>query len=187
MEEEWKPVVGYLGVYEVSNHGRIKSVDRAIMVEDFNRTYERSDKGKELSLNKHTQGYLTCSLTRNSITKTKYVHRLVAEAFLPNFNNHPMVNHIDGNKTNNCVENLEWCTSKENVIHSYETGLSLNRKRVACLEDGLIFTSAKEAGRRYGIPRRTLATYALKRNKAKGKTFFYIDDYCSYGERRVEE
>lgn len=110
MEEIWKDIDGYDGLYKVSNLGRIMSFHRG--------------KTKLLSLtNKNEKGYLKLTLCKNGKQKTYKVHRLVANAFLPNENEYNELNHKDGNKLNNCVSNLEWITHKENIMHSYRTGL----------------------------------------------------------------
>lgn len=106
--EEWRPVVGYEGLYEVSNTGRVRSVDRY-----DNRNCFR--KGKVLSPGKNTKGYLSVVLNCNGKRKTITVHRLVAEAFLLNPDNLPEVNHRDEDKTNNRVDNLEFCDHKYNL------------------------------------------------------------------------
>jgi len=117
--ENWKDVVGYEGVYQVSDQGRIKRVG----------TY-RNQTGKEwesnfiLSPGTKENGYKYVQLCKENRVKPKHVHRLVAEAFIDNPNNSPIVNHIDGNKANNNVSNLEWATYTENNVHSIE---KLNR------------------------------------------------------------
>lgn len=118
--EIWKDVVGWEGLYIVSNLGNIRSLDRMVA----NGRMGRLHKGKQRKplLN---NGYLSINLidkktgkmTRNS------VHRFVAEAFIPNPDNKITVNHIDGNKLNNVVSNLEWATYKENNMHAVQTGL----------------------------------------------------------------
>lgn len=108
MKEEWKPIKGYEGLYEVSNMGRVKSL--------------RYGKERIMSTPDDSSGYKRVKLTKQ-ITKGKQVHRLVAEAFIPNPMNLPVVNHLDGDKHNNCVSNLEWCTKKENTNHAIKTGL----------------------------------------------------------------
>lgn len=105
--EEWRPVVGYEGLYEVSNYGRVMSM--------VGRT------AKERRLVKDNNGYLNVVLSKNGTCKGKKVHRLVAEAFLPNPNNLPQVNHKDEDKTNNAVWNLEWCSMAYNI--HYGTGI----------------------------------------------------------------
>lgn len=109
-----KPVVGYEGYYEVDQFGRIYSVDRSIDVVDCSRVYSKKLCGKQMKQSMHTKGYKTVSLTREGKTKTEFVHRVVAKAFLPNPMNYEMINHIDEDKTNNFLENLEWCNASYN-------------------------------------------------------------------------
>ena len=109
MIEEWRPIVGYEGLYEVSSYGRVRSVDRY-----DNRNCVR--KSKVLSLLKKSEyGYIQVNLSYNGKLYKKYVHRLVAQAFIPNPDNLPEVNHIDEDKTNNRVDNLEFCDHKYNL------------------------------------------------------------------------
>ena len=102
-----KPVKGYEGYYEVDQFGRVFGIERIIKVNDNGRNYEKPIAGKQLKQSVHTNGYKTVYLTKDGKTKTLFVHRLVAEAFIPNVDNLPMVNHKDEDKTNNFVENLE--------------------------------------------------------------------------------
>ena len=109
-----KPVVGYEGYYEVDQFGRVFSVERVISVDDNGRKYEKPVSGKQMKQCLKNNGYKSVSLTKGGVTKAFYVHRLVAEAFIPNPDNLPMVNHKDEDKTNNFLENLEWCTAQYN-------------------------------------------------------------------------
>lgn len=101
MEEIWKDIKDYEGLYQVSSFGRVKSFYT-------NRILKGS---------KHPQGYLTVTLCKDSTKYTKKIHRLVAQAFIPNPEHKSEINHIDEDKTNNSVNNLEWSTRKENINH----------------------------------------------------------------------
>ena len=107
MKEEWRDIKGYEGLYQVSNLGRVK---RLVFINNVT----KKDQCKILKLNK-TKKYVIVILCKEGIVKGHYVHRLVANAFLPNPNNLPEVNHKDEDKTNNCVDNLEWCTHLYNM------------------------------------------------------------------------
>ena len=109
--EEWKNVIGYEGLYEVSNIGNVRNVKRNTL----------------LRLSKN-QGYIQVWLYKNGIRAGLKVHRLVAEAFLPNPDNLPQVNHKDEDKTNNRVENLEWCTAKYNTNYGHRTENAINTR-----------------------------------------------------------
>lgn len=109
-KEIWKDIRDYEGIYQVSNLGRVKSFD----IKD---KLGRIRKGRVLKGCKNTKGYLLVNLYKNNMGCGKLIHRLVAQAFIPNPENKPQVNHIDENKTNNMVSNLEWSTSKENNNH----------------------------------------------------------------------
>lgn len=122
MEEIWKDVKGYEGLYQVSNKGTVRSVDKYANI----RNGKRLVKGKNLTLSKNKVGYMTVYFSVNGKGKHKKVHRLVCEAFHEKPIDKNIVNHKDGNKTNNNVDNLEWCTSKENIAHAIKEGLWTN-------------------------------------------------------------
>ena len=109
MEEIWKPVKGFEGYYEVSNLGRVRSIDRVVV--DNVRNCERLLKGKILIQRDNGNGYKSVMLCKEHKLYNKYVHRIVAEVFIPNLDNLPQVNHKDEDKSNNRTDNLEWCTS----------------------------------------------------------------------------
>jgi len=119
MQQEiiWKPVVGYEGLYEVSNTGLVKSLSKG--------------RNKILKLTKSTDHYYRVTLCKNKANDLKrvLVHRLVAEAFVPNPENKPIVNHIDMDHYNNNSTNLEWVTQAENLAHSHNNGVSTCRKK----------------------------------------------------------
>jgi len=120
MNEIWKDIPGWEGFYQASDYGQIKSLSRKITLYN-NGTYYTKEKIKNQSINR--KGYPIVSLNKPEIQKTMTVHRLVALTFTPNVNNKPEINHIDGNKLNNNINNLEWCTAKENSKHAVKLGL----------------------------------------------------------------
>ena len=122
-----KPIRGYDGYYRVDQFGRVFSDDRTIHVVDNGREYDKFIAGKQMKQRLHSNGYKTVDLTKDGTTKRKYVHRLVAEAFIQNPDNLPFINHKDEDKTNNFVENLEWCTNEYNV--NYGSAIDRARKK----------------------------------------------------------
>ena len=115
MEEIWKDIEGYEGLYQVSNLGRVKTVERISVVKDVvHGTYSRKLKEKIKKLSLDSNGYLFITLSKNGNHKTFGVHRLVAQAFIPKIDGKFFIDHIDGNCRNNCVTNLRWCTHTEN-------------------------------------------------------------------------
>lgn len=109
--EVWKPIKGYEGSYEISSIGNVRSIDRVIKYSN-GKEYHR--KGRMLTATDNGNGYLIVGLKN----KNHYVHRLVADAFIEHPNGKDFVNHIDYDRKNNIVENLEWCTVSENMKHS---------------------------------------------------------------------
>lgn len=156
--EIWKPVAGYEGLYEVSNLGRVKSLDRIIDAKSKTGTpCKRKIEGRILKNGKDGHGYPHINLMKDGVKKNAAIHRLVAEAFLPKVEGKEYVNHINSDYTNNCVDNLEWCTSSENNIHGWKYGnhISVNRTPISMFTlDGKHmkdFESVAEAHRQTGI------------------------------------
>lgn len=125
-------IKGYEGLYKISNLGNIYSF-----------------RSFDLLKPKDSHSYKYVTLCKDGKRKNKFIHRLVAEAFIPNTSNKPQVNHIDGNKSNNTVKNLEWATPKENCEHRNRV-LKVGCRKVKCIETGKEFNSIKEAAAYYG-------------------------------------
>ena len=119
MKEIWKEVVGFKELYEVSNLGNVKSVDRYVCGKLNSKRFQ---KGKIMTAQKNRKGYFAVILHKNGIAHYFLIHRLVAISFIENPLNKEQINHIDMNKKNNSVDNLEWCTNLENMRHSYANG-----------------------------------------------------------------
>jgi hypothetical protein len=112
--EIWKDIVGFEGLYQISNYGNVKSCRRYVNAKFGKRVVNE----KLLSLGKDKDGYFMAILCQDGIKKTVKIHRLVANAFIDKFDDKNIVNHIDSNKSNNIVSNLEWVSSLENSCHS---------------------------------------------------------------------
>lgn len=172
--EIWKDIVGYEGLYQVSNIGRVRSLPR------------NSTKGKILKP-RLQHDYYTVHLSKNGKTINKLIHRAVAESFLTNNYNLPEVNHIDGDKLNNRLDNLEWCSTSYNAIHAFKLGLrtpnitmlgkpSPRRKKLKCLDTDIVYESVTMASKLTGINRGHIADCCRKERKtAGGCRWVYIE------------
>lgn len=157
MKEEWRPVKGYEGLYEVSNMGRVKSLHAS----------------KDIILKQCTRsgGYAGINLHKDGTCNYKLVHRLVATAFIRNPNNYECVNHKDGNKKNNTVDNLEWCTSSYNTKHAYRNGLintDEQKKSVIVYKRYGEYKSITEASEALGIAPGSLSSAIHKNQSING-------------------
>ena len=161
--EEWQDVIGYEGLYQVSNKGNIRSF--------------HSGNWKVLRQSIRTGGYRKIFLRKNKVRKSFFVHRLVATAFIPNPNNLPIINHKDENPSNNCVENLEWCTHLYNMTYgtcqerARTTHLSKTPSILMYDKEGTlkaIFNSVIEAEKETGIPHSNIVACCKGRLKTAG-------------------
>lgn len=177
--EIWLPIKGYEGLYEISNRGRVKALSRRV---DSGKCH-REWKEHLSAYGTDAKGYFRVALSKNGKSETRKVHRLVAEAFLPNPKNLPQVNHKDGNKQNNAVENLEWCDGSENLHHAYLIGLKKvngehNPSAKLSCEDVLFIRKnyvprdsefgATALGKRFGVHRKTIGRIVSGSHWKKG-------------------
>jgi len=157
-EEIWKPIKGYEGLYEVSSWGRVRSLDRWVNKKNGLKSFH---KGRIRKLNNLKNGYLVAHLVKKCKPEPYYVHRLVAQAFIENPDNLPIINHKDEVKTNNHVENLEWCTHSYNINYGTakerqreNAGKKTSKKVYQYTMDGeliKVWKSASEVQRQLGF------------------------------------
>lgn len=125
--EDWVDISGYEGLYQVSPLGKVRSLDRSTdQLNAFGTRSKHTYKGRVLKPRAAKNGYLYVHLCKEGRKATKKIHRLVAETLIPREEVGLEVNHCDGNKLNNRVSNLEWCTSRDNKLHAISTGLKSN-------------------------------------------------------------
>jgi len=170
--ENWKDIKGYEGLYQISNQGIVKGLDRVLQ---YNANITKQWKGKVIKTIVDYLGYCRVSLCKDGKVKTHKIHRLVAEAFL---NGEGQINHKDGNKLNNNVVNLEFCTAKENLSHSYRTGLRPKKylRTIICNETQELFTCQSDVARKIKLSSVMVSTH-LKGNTPHihGLTYKYIE------------
>lgn len=179
--EQWVNIKG-LSKYQISNKGNIRSIDRISEVITKAGVYKRVlFKGKQLKTKKNKFGRVLVNvIDDNNNRKTVQIHRLVALAFIPNPYNKPQINHKDGNPENNNVENLEWCTARENIIHAHANSLaSINgRKKVAMLDDQKnilkVFESVSSANKEIGCSNGKIARAIRNNWKTSGHYWRYL-------------
>lgn len=188
MKEIWKDIPGFENVYQVSNLGNVRSVDRFIFYANPNgKNKGKSVKGCLLTRRKSFGKYFSVNLSTTGKGKKSYfVHRLVAKTFIPNPLNLEQVNHIDGNIYNNKAENLEWVTMSQNIRHAYKTGLNHglkyelsphNRPVLQFDKNGLFlkrWISATEAAEKLGCHKQGIYQVCIHKNKTH---FGYIWKY----------
>ena len=167
MKEIWKDIKGYEGIYQVSNLGRIKRVETDRILKPL----------------KHTKGYLNIGLYKNHTASKKLIHRLVAQAFIPNSENKPEINHIDEDKANNRVNNLEWSTRKENNNYGTHNDRMSKTQSIPIIAtnletgDSTEFYGTNECARQLGLYQQHITSVLKGRLKQTGGyTFKYINE-----------
>ena len=166
MTEIWLPIEGYENLYEVSNLGRVRRLESFVTNKNG---VKQKVPGKILKPGT-ARGYLTVNLSKNGIVRTCSIHRLVSTAFIPNSDKKFQVNHLDEDKTNNTVENLEWCTAKENVNYGTRNKRTAEKlqKPVLCVELNQIFPSLTEAAKQLHLNVGNLGSVLTGRYKTTG-------------------
>lgn len=177
MEEIYIPIVNYEGLYEVSNYGNIKSTSKTVFIGNkkngdpkFKITNDRI-----LKIFKSCNSYINIHLYKDGNKKTFLVHRLMAISFIPNPKNKEFVNHIDGNKLNNNLLNLEWCTRKENNDHGYSMGLmhkshgvnhtsaKLNDKSVKEIRQRVVSETQTSLAKEFGVTQQVIYNCIIRK------------------------
>lgn len=193
MKEIWKDIKDYEDSYQCSNYGNIRTVDRYVTEKTGKQQFR---KGQIIKVKQNKNGYLQFGLNKDGKRKMAYVHIIVAQTFITNSDNLPVVNHIDGNKLNNRVDNLEWCSYSKNNKHSYD---ELNRSIV---KDGgspkavyiidtinkslLWYESISETTKHIELSHTQINRYIHSNKKWKGRYIFLTDsDKCVEDIERV--
>lgn len=173
--EIWKSIPGYHGHYECSNMGRVRSISRCVKRESI--TKDLFVKGRIIKSDITPKGYKRLQLTVDSKSKKFFVHKLVALTFLENPKNYPIINHKDGIKLNNTINNLEWVTHSQNLIHAYDNNLKKSNWKniVVCNELGVSFEGCVKMEnylRRNGYPRARASAIS---NCVNGRSKSHLD------------
>lgn len=154
--EAWRPLKGYEGLYEVSNFGRVKSLSKPGNYSE--KLLKQRDNGF---------GYYICQLMKDGKRRTMAAHRAVAFAFIPNPDKKQQVNHKDGNRRNNVVDNLEWCSNSENQLHKFRVlgykAPGRAKRKIICCETGIVYNCAKDAATALGLNKGNIFSVASHR------------------------
>lgn len=179
----WKEVCGFEGYYKISDFGEIWSEDR-VCIDAVGR--KRFRKGQKLNPDIAPNGYYRVTLAKNGKKTQRYLHRLLAQHFIPNPDNLPQVNHKDGNKLNCNIDNLEWVTIKDNVIHAYKHGLIDHIRGEKHPNYGKCGSKSKRAKRVMAINPNTNETKiynAIIETKKDGFLPCEVSRSCKYGTK----
>lgn len=179
MKEIWKDIPGYEGYYQASNFGRVKSMERISIRNNGHSehsVYRTKEKIKKVQ--KQSRGYSQVVLYKDGVAKTIRLNTLIARMFVPNPEEKPYVNHIDGNKDNNRADNLEWVTAKENTAHAYRTGLLVHyTKTVLQIDDNCNvvneYSSLKEAAESVHGSRGNICSACKKKGRNRAYGFYW--------------
>lgn len=170
-DEKWKDIPEFEGLYQASNYGNIKSLKRATTSGRVLKQY----------VSPHN-GYAYVTLSKNNIQKQRRVHKLVMLAFHGIYDSSLQINHKDGNKVNNHIDNLELCTGSENMRHAYDTGLEKpTGRQVIDLDTGIIYDTMTHAALSLGAKRGCKITLVCRgqRSHYRNHHFAYYEDYIN--------
>lgn len=181
--EIWKDIIGYEGLYQISNLGRVKSLERSYFIGRWKiKTSKVTVKEKILCKSTYKEGYNYVVLSKGPAVKKFKIHRLIAIHFIPNPNNYPIINHINAVRDDNRIENIEWCTHSHNLKHKFKLGNQSNAggnnamaKSVLNSKTGEIFGSIVEAAKANNIAKHTL--YAKLQDKMPNDTPLILNNY----------
>ncbi len=186
MKEIWKDIKNYEGLYQISNFGNVKSLEKY----RYNGKKYYTQKEKILKQQVDKNGYKVIVLHRNKEIQAFKIHRLVAQAFIPNPKDKAEVNHIDGNKANNNIHNLEWVTTKENVHHAFKNHLVSQHNNTSVEQyslDGTLlkkWNSISEAQRELKLKKSAISNISACCQHQKPTAFGYIWEYADNFEYR---
>ena len=181
MLEEWKDIKGYEGYYQVSDCGKVRSLNRIVK---HGYSKRQAVKGRVRKNHLTLAGYLTITLSREAKYEIFAIHRLIGLHFIKNPKNKKTINHIDGNKLNNCVDNLEWATHSENTLHAYKLGMINNtgcsHKKVIQYDLNGVelnrFKSMADASRETGISRTGIIGCCSGRYETSGNCRWKVEE-----------
>lgn len=183
LSEIWKDIPGYIGFYQASDEGRIRSIEHTVT---FTKHYEDKDVENTVTYPSKiltqtmTSGYLGVICSVNGVTSYPLVHRLVALAFIPNPENKPQVDHIDGDRTNNRPDNLRWVTNRENHASAIDKGEHISqqiykKKPIRDVDTGEVFESMLDAEKRFNIPRGRISGAIKSGQRVYGHKFEILE------------